>query len=143
KVIPRRFTCSEPRLARPAPVAVDMLTDNVVKLSYSDGAVEHWLIEPTVEDMENNLNKYPAQNAFYEKQSKNRALIWWNQKGEGCGDKYMAWNFNEDASKEPVYEGQEVSAQETTASANIKHVFSGLLARISGFFKGLFGTAAV
>ena len=77
--------------------------------------------------------------------SADRMLLWSNGEGKYApmGDKNSskAWNFSEDASREPVYEDQTVSVPETAASARHMNVFSGLLARIGGFFRGLFGSA--
>ncbi|MBP5275134.1 MAG: hypothetical protein ILO36_09425 [Abditibacteriota bacterium] len=72
-----------------------MLSDKVIELVYKDGAVEHWILIPDREDVENNLKKFKEAN---------RLLVWWNGAGKGSGshDHHKAWNYNEN--KEPEYE---------------------------------------
>ncbi|MBQ9358644.1 MAG: hypothetical protein IJT95_03805, partial [Abditibacteriota bacterium] len=74
-----------------------MLSDKVIELVYKDGAVEHWLLAPGKEDVENNLGKFKTAN---------RSLIWWNGTGKGSGnhERRKAWNYNDNRETVPVYD---------------------------------------
>ncbi len=127
----------------PIPATAELLTDNIIRLRYDDGCIEHWKLTLTPEDVRKNTALYKGDNEALRKTSGFKALVWKNDKGEGneFSDNAKAWDFDPDASREPVYEDQKVSVPETTASAKHMNVFSGLLARIGGFFRGLFGNA--
>ena len=130
-------------LTTPTPAEVELLTDNIIRLRYDDGCIEHWKLTLTPKDIRNNTALYKGDDEVIRRSSGYKALVWTNDKGIGSrGVKNSkAWDFDPDASREPVYEGQDVAAPETAASAKHMNVFSGLLARISGFFRGLFGNA--
>ncbi|MBR4748877.1 MAG: hypothetical protein IK083_04810 [Abditibacteriota bacterium] len=142
----------------PVPEKAALLTDNIIRLEYKNGAIEHWLVRLSDEDIRKNGEMYKGDNPGIKRAWKRRALIWRNsidsnprklldkdfitgEGSKGAENSAKSWNYNDDASREPVYEDQKVSVPETTASAKHMNVLSGLLARIGGFFRGLFGNA--
>lgn len=79
------------------PKDVSVLIDNIVRLEYADGSVEHWKVRVTKEDLDKNKIKYPESAPYNDK------LLWWNGKGNhrlNCN----AWDYNEDTGTEPTYE---------------------------------------
>ena len=129
----------------PVPTGAEMLTDDIIRLRYQDGRIEHWKLTLSPEDVAKNTALYKGDDDVLKRQSGCRCLIWTTGAGEGnrTADISRAWNFNGDSSREPVYEGPANGDEvpEDSVAAKSKNVFSGLLARIRGFFKGLFGAA--
>ncbi|MBP5274336.1 MAG: hypothetical protein ILO36_05310 [Abditibacteriota bacterium] len=106
------------------PVSCRILTDNIVRLEYQDGCVEHWKVRLSEEDMEKNAIGW---NEFYERSGNKRRLkraynhiIWSNEKGHGTGiaplfnrrdnkkdvpdkETLLAWDY-QGGGKEPVYD---------------------------------------
>ncbi|MBP5274405.1 MAG: hypothetical protein ILO36_05670 [Abditibacteriota bacterium] len=151
--------------ASPVPEKAELLTENIIRLQFKDGAVEHWLLELTAEDMRKNLEMYKGDDESVRSAYKCRSLVWHNgverklsaeaakmspedkkllaSAGSGQQKRSEAWCFDPDTSREPVYEGQtEAGAPETGVAAVRKGFFAGMFAKISGFFKGLFGFSA-
>ena len=78
----------------PFPISCDILTDNIIRFKYTDGAIEHWKIKFNKEDFEKNKKM-------------NKALLWWNGIGNGSPinhEKAKSWDYNENIYYEPVYE---------------------------------------
>ncbi|MBR4748718.1 MAG: hypothetical protein IK083_03980 [Abditibacteriota bacterium] len=98
------------------PVSCRILTDNIVRLEYEDGYIQHWRVRLSDEDMEKNTVK---RNKIYESKGqeppKSNAAqmhtIWSNGKGneDGFARSYKglrimkAWDYHE-SEVEPVYE---------------------------------------
>ncbi|MBP5274893.1 MAG: hypothetical protein ILO36_08170, partial [Abditibacteriota bacterium] len=83
-------------IARPADVRI--LTDNVVRVSYKSGLVEHWKVRLSEEDLEKNIEKYKTE----EKHLADKCLLWSNGKGKPYKSQAM-WCYYESDS-EPVYD---------------------------------------
>ena len=84
----------------PTPTNGSILTDNIIRLEYDDGAIEHWKVRFTKEDIEKNITTYKNHN--YEV----RKLIWWNNIGFGSPidhETVKSWDYV-DSPVEPVYE---------------------------------------
>ena len=60
------------------PYSTKILTDNIIRLEYNDGSIEHWKVRMSPKDYEENqkITKYNSGN--FRKQ-----LIWWNGVGYG------------------------------------------------------------
>ncbi len=94
------------------PVSCKILSDNVVRLEYRNGCVEHWRVRLSDEDIEKNVQKWEE---YYKKRgSKNilrlagsKHLVWCNDSGKGKGYVYKggeeAWDYHT-GGPEPVYE---------------------------------------
>ncbi len=106
------------------PVSCRILTDNIVRLEYLDGCVEHWKVCLSEEDVEKNSVRL---NEFYERSGNKRRvkrrynhIIWSNEKGHGTGiaplfnrtdynkdvpekEALVAWNY-QGGGQEPVYD---------------------------------------
>ncbi|MBQ9358423.1 MAG: hypothetical protein IJT95_02640 [Abditibacteriota bacterium] len=151
-VVPVRYGFSDRGLAGPVPDEATMLSDNTLRLSYTDGSVEHWKVGLSRRDMEKNLEKYytpisasldPNDALFIKKRDEVRALVWWNEKGKGAGtqDIYRSWDYNEDSSKEPVYKDsapkKKTSGSSGATVSSVADSPGGVFARLAGAVKGL------
>ena len=91
----------------PVPESVSFAAPDVLKFEYKDGAAEHWKIKPDAAYIKKNLDKFGSAD---------RMLIWSNGEGKyapiGDKNKAKSWNYNEDASKEPVYPGSPAPAEQ-------------------------------
>ncbi len=116
------------------PKTASFVADNIIRLTYSDGAVEHWKIVLDTDDLRKNLIRHPDGDRLDEKK---RALLWWNKKGNGRGqhEQFKAWCYNEDASKEPVYNKTPKKASASGGVSDASGDPSG------GFFGRLFASA--
>ncbi|MBR4748456.1 MAG: hypothetical protein IK083_02645 [Abditibacteriota bacterium] len=82
----------------PRPANVRILTDNVIRVSYKSGLVEHWKVRLSEEDLEKNMEKYKTD----EKHLADKCLLWSNGKGKPYKSQAM-WCYNE-SDQEPVYD---------------------------------------
>ncbi len=75
------------------PVSAQLLSDNIVRVKYKDGAEADWRILLSYKDYINNKNKerYPAAS-----------LVWYNGQ-KPLNTYYLAWDTASGASKKPVY----------------------------------------
>ncbi len=80
------------------PNNVRILTDNVIRVSYSSGLVEHWKVRLSEEDLEKNKEKYKVD----EKHLADKCLLWSNGKGKPYKSQAM-WCYYE-SDQEPVYD---------------------------------------
>ncbi|MBQ9358811.1 MAG: hypothetical protein IJT95_04645 [Abditibacteriota bacterium] len=83
------------------PVSCRILTDNIVRLEYRDGCVEHWRVCVSDADAAKNKAKW-ATSKLHSPHSKH--LIWSNGKGKGYiyRGSEEAWDYTE-GEAEPVY----------------------------------------
>ena len=109
----------------PFPILCDILTDNIIRLEYKDGAVEHWKVRLSKEDVEKNMEAAKKAGLSEGKiiNSKRNSLLWWNGMGKGSptgmtiniesGGKetlimnkknVKIWNYDDNPTREPVYE---------------------------------------
>ena len=109
----------------PFPILCDILTDNIIRLEYKDGAVEHWKVRLSKEDVEKNMEVAKKDGLSEGKiiNSKRNSLIWWNEIGKGSptgmtiniesdGKEKLTidkknvkiWNYDDNSTREPVYE---------------------------------------
>ena len=84
------------------PTSVSILTDNIVRFEYGDGAIEHWKVRFTKDDVEKNMAMdKPREYNF-------RKLVWWNNIGKGSPfvnhEDEKSWDYNYDYSAEPIYD---------------------------------------
>ena len=91
------------------PESISILTDNVIRINYKDGAIEHWKVRLSEEDIKKNMDL--AKRACLSESSvtsaRGNSLLWWNGVGKGSPvdhEKAKSWDYNEDTSKEPAYE---------------------------------------
>ena len=86
------------------PKSGKILTDNIIRLEWKDGAIEHWKVRLTKDDIEKN-KEYGLKQGF--KNTEKNVFLWWNGVGRGCvfvnHTKDKAWDYNEDTSTEPTY----------------------------------------
>ena len=99
--LPIHIVASErqPKEAIRYPISGKILTDNIIRFEWTDGAIEHWKARLTKEDIEKN-KEYGLKQGF--KNTEDNTLLWWNGKGKhklNCN----AWDYNEDTGKEPTY----------------------------------------
>ncbi|MBQ9359277.1 MAG: hypothetical protein IJT95_07015 [Abditibacteriota bacterium] len=90
------------------PVSCRILTDNIVRLEYKDGCIEHWRVRLSDEDIRKNREKW--EKVLIDRGIKNtisagsKHLVWCN--GEGKGYVYKvneeSWDYSE-SKTEPVY----------------------------------------
>ncbi|MBR4748607.1 MAG: hypothetical protein IK083_03425 [Abditibacteriota bacterium] len=87
------FFPPDPKSAPVAPVSAQLLSDNIVRIQYADGAEADWRLLLSYKDYINNKNKdrYPAAS-----------VVWYNGK-KPIDTKYLAWDTDSDTSKKPVY----------------------------------------
>ncbi len=144
------------------PDNVRILTDNIIRVSYSSGLVEHWQVRLSEEDVEKNLKKYETA----EKHLADKCLLWSNGKGKPYKSQAM-WCYDE-SDQEPVYDNtnladitadlsdlhKSVSVSVPKKQTNEKAaaaasgngmsdeaatgLFARLVAKVKGFFAGLF-----
>ena len=93
----------------PYPVSGTILTDNIIRLEYEDGAVEHWKVRLSKEDVGKNIEAAKKVGLSEGKiiNSKRNSLIWWNGMGKGSPinhDRIKIWNYDDNPTREPVYE---------------------------------------
>ena len=97
-------------IGRDMPVSCRILTDNIVRLEYKDGCIEHWRVRLSDEDVQKNREKWAT---YYEKYGikdgrigGSKHLIWCNGVGKGYVFKGSeeSWEYSENG-EEPVYEG--------------------------------------
>ena len=100
------------------PENIKILTDNIIRLEYKDGSIEHWKVRMSTEDYRENqkIVKDDIDGRYFLRQ-----LIWWNGIGNGSRtdklifidnkakkitnkDSVKSWNYNKNTSVEPVYE---------------------------------------
>lgn len=83
------------------PISGKILTDNIIRMEYANGCVEHWKIRLSKEDIEKNKKINSADEP-------NKRLIWWNGiKKEPSlvnNETVKAWDYNDNSSVEPVYD---------------------------------------
>lgn len=83
------------------PISGRILTDNIIRMEYANGCVEHWKIRASKEDIEKNKKINSADEP-------SRRLIWWNGiKKEPSlvnNETVKAWDYNDNSSVEPVYD---------------------------------------
>ncbi len=80
------------------PADVRILTDNIIRLQYPNGLVEHWKVRLSEEDVEKNLEKYKTD----ERHLADKCLLWSNGKKGGFKIQKM-WCYNE-SDQEPTYD---------------------------------------
>ena len=92
------------------PESISILTDNVIRINYKDGAIEHWKVRLSEEDIKKNMDlaKKAGLSESSVKSARGNSLLWWNGVGEGSffanSKIYQAWDYDEDRSVEPTYE---------------------------------------
>ena len=119
------------------PSAAELVSANILRLQYSDGAVEHWRIKPSRDFIKKNTDKF-GQPVLGQP---DRMLRWWNGIGKGTPgqnhDLSKAWNYDPDTSKEPKYNdkpGAAVTLQSASVTSwtdKMKSIF----ARLATFWK--------
>ena len=85
------------------PISARILKDDIIRLEYKDGAIEHWKIKQTKTDFDKNRESKEMGNIHYG----DDALVWWNGVGKGSPLNHVkakAWDYDEDTSTEPTYE---------------------------------------
>ncbi|MBQ9359199.1 MAG: hypothetical protein IJT95_06615 [Abditibacteriota bacterium] len=85
-------------LGIPRPADIRILTDNIIRVSYKSGLVEHWKVRLSEEDIEKNMEKYKTD----EKHLADKCLLWSNGKGKPYKSQAM-WCYDE-SDQEPVYD---------------------------------------
>ncbi len=145
-----------------------ILTDNVVRQSYDDGSVEHWKIVLSDEDIEKNREKWREQhtrkNGDFEKLSAgDKHLLWWNGVGKRrsvMDDTHIQamWCYQEGGPEPTAESYSEISLAKTGSGRGAEDKnfvakaaqsekaetsaatgwFGSLVARVKGFFAGLF-----
>ncbi|MBP5274766.1 MAG: hypothetical protein ILO36_07510 [Abditibacteriota bacterium] len=145
-----------------------ILSDNVVRQSYDDGSVEHWQISLSDEDIEKNREKwreyYTRENGDFAKyDAGNKHLLWWNGIGKrrSVTDEthiQAMWRYHEGGPEPAAESYSEMSLAKTVSGrgALAKGVsapnagqqkgetsastgwLAGLVAKVKGFFAGLF-----
>jgi hypothetical protein len=107
------------------PSTAELVSANVLRLQYQDGAVENWRIKPSAEYMKKNKEKF-GQPLLGQP---DRLLIWWNGVGKGTPgadhDLSKAWDFAPDTSKEPKYEDRLASDFGRLAASDKKRMSFG------------------
>ncbi len=79
------------------PDDIKILTDNVIRVSYRNGLVEHWKVRLTGEDIEKNLKALNKKKKY----DADRYMLWSNGK-EGAHLNHKMWCYYE-SEEEPVY----------------------------------------
>ena len=85
------------------PADVRILTDNIIRLQYPNGLVEHWKVRLSEEDIEKNMDKY--EKTFKKRErwvGGDKCLLWSNGKKGGFKIQKM-WCYNE-SDQEPTYD---------------------------------------
>ena len=137
------------------PDEIRILTDNVIRLKYSNGAVQHWKVRLSEKDVEKNIAKYSDQGGgqpewFYA----NKCLLWSNGlrgSSGGMGWSHAMWCCHKggpepapesyaDISYEKTVGGKDKTAalDADTAAGEADGLFALLPGRIKAFFAGLF-----
>ncbi len=146
------------------PVSVTILTDNVIRQEYEDGSIEHWKIRLSEEDVDKNTEKrrevYENEGRSVPIEAGDKCLLWWNGKGKGSltRNNQKMWCYHEGGPEPTADSYSEMSLAKTvsdrgaavkSAAAATDHPekgktsaatgwFGSLVARIKGFFAGLF-----
>ena len=148
-------TLANPKIDSPE---YKILSDNVVRQSYSDGSVEHWKISLSDEDVEKNREKWRetytlSDGHFAKYDAGDKHLLWWNGVGKclGINNRQAMWCYHEGGEEPSAESYLEISLAKVsgvkdnnTQTANAKDetaksgCFSGLVAKVKGFFAGLF-----
>lgn len=94
----------------PYPISGTILTDNIVRLQYANGAIEHWKVKLSEKDIESNLNMTKNLGLSESKAESyaDNALIWWNGIGKSSifihYEEEKSWDYNDNPKREPVYD---------------------------------------
>ena len=91
------------------PENVSVLTEDIIRLEYKDGAIEHWKAKLSEDDVNKNMEiaikKGLSESSV--KSERRNALIWWNAVGKGSQMNHnleRAWDYDDNINYEPVYE---------------------------------------
>ncbi|MBR4748356.1 MAG: hypothetical protein IK083_02125 [Abditibacteriota bacterium] len=119
------------------PDSAEMIAPDVVRLSYADGAVEHWMLKPD--------RVFVANNRQGDRDP-DRMLLWTNGVGKGTqrslNHPAESCRFDPDVSREPSYDKPQGSpAPDKKARADAPGIWSALVAHINAFFAHIFRAA--
>lgn len=101
--LPMYYFCSNHSgIVIPLPTSGKIINDNIIRLKYADGSIEHWKIKLTDKDIEKTKKVNPNNEI-------DQRLVWWNGNGKGSYLKGMSkddaksWDYNEESTSEPTY----------------------------------------
>ena len=91
------------------PESINILTEDIIRLEYKDGAIEHWKAKLSEDDVNKNMEiaRKKGLSESSVKSERRNALIWWNAVGKGSQMNHnlkRAWNYDDNPTREPVYE---------------------------------------
>ena len=91
------------------PESVSVLTEDIIRLEYKDGAIEHWKVKLSEDDVNKNMEVAKKAGLSESKiiNSKRNSLLWWNgiEKGSIINNyRLRAWNYDDNPTREPFYE---------------------------------------
>ncbi|MBQ9358314.1 MAG: hypothetical protein IJT95_02085 [Abditibacteriota bacterium] len=88
----------------PGPKSVRILTDNIIRLEFASGLIEHWQVRLSEEDIQKNMEKYNKE----EKWRADKCLLWSNGKKRANKSQAM-WCYYE-SDTEPTYKDTNLAA---------------------------------